>query len=1103
MAASPSHGSPTRLPSGECSYRNLGLGTAALTCGCNRFWVDESRLSFAVEGTGPGASNDGRQTPWCVCGHHACYHKDWKKSAAETLGIPSTIKTPPGQTSLSSQDSQAVYVQYVRPTQDGRMQLVAGSPIMTPTKPRMGAPEALRHNGMSATRNSPFQSTVPQQSAGASQPVQQSRNTVTTQMLSNVAQTRPFPSPRLTAIQRLEGSRPSSAGSQRPRASSSQDQRRDLYAAAQKQSNAGLGLNFALPGVAPSLPSTTNSAHGGELPDWARLLKEFNDKPSSNSTSTTAEMQRISPNTALLQRASQQRAQERGQLLPPVATGYTFAYDRVAEEQSATEVATPSIHGTPDLQAFENALNEVRGSVEQQATAAATDPPVIQASSNPNAVVSSLQRLLPHLSAIQDYMASMPHESIRHRLDALETGSFNQSHVDQLAERYDIFEGHLIDLQDRVKEQSNQLSDLQAEGSSRQHRLLPAGNEAVNASFASNSSGQSATSSALVVSAIDRQTEARINDVEDRVSQLETALPSFAHPLEIEVVFLPWGRDLKGLWFSPDNGPGESAAFTTQESEEWTQAINSAPMGPSLHQSGHSGWSSDDIHGWADSTDEWLCARACGPKGIVYQRLRSRGFVRNIELRRSGAREFQSALRSAFVGLSQYFPVIEADEVSQPLGDPSSSTSFLGLRRPFVPLRKLHKSSRLRFLSTSEMLTPAIWTAEFLMSSIIMRAQGGQKRLFITNADAYLQHKDHDGSNWTWQKLRELPRITSPEAPSEAGVGEADAKEACWNHHPNYDPQQSLTSSFSSVRSSHVSRASIRGTPPPTSRQGSQVSLDQKRDEQAQDESALVRLRASSHAHHRYPPITPLTDLSPRHRRTASAPGSEHATALAALTPTTTKRRLISFDSAPHPRSTIQLSRRTSALSVQSGSSYKRRRISGSPEVERNAVAAAQGFTPRRSKEPPSPFYPASSQGLPLPRSQGYAGDQGAAGPSTTRGSWDTPVAYATPYSGGQARRDGPINTQDVDAEIGSAMVEDQEEAWEGVTEANALEHPTTGADVPHVETIELSSVNQNTDYLDLEDDSNGEEVDDDEEDHNDSGMRALEAVFDGRQFGH
>ena len=1094
MAASPNHEAPARLPDGECNYRDLGLGTTAPTCGCNCFWIDESRHQLVVD------VGDIRQTPWCICGHHACFHKDSKRSVAAALRAEKVAKGLNAQAQQATQDSGAVYVQYVRPTQDGRIQLLTSPPPTTPKKSRLADPGLQMHNTPTVIHDLPAKPTNSQQSGPSSQQAQQPRNTVPTQPLFTIPHTRPFSSPRPpAAIQRLDLSRPSSAGSQHLSTSSSQNRWRELPSNGERKCNAGLGLNFTLPSVASSLPSTTNSIQNGDLPDWARLLKEFNERPSSNNASVTGEGQRTSPG-AVLQRVPHEMGQRRASLLPPVSTGYTFAYDRITEEQSATEVATPSNRGTPDLRAFENTINDIRESVDRQSSGAtAAGPAGHQRSSPPNAFISSVQRLLPHLSAIQEYMASMPHENMEKRLEALENESFHHGSVDDLQTKGENLECHLISIEQKLDENTNAINAMQGDGSSKRRRLLPAGHEGANTSFASNSSALSTSSSTLIAAAIEREeTGAKIKDVEERVSQLErTALPSFTHPLEIEVIFLPWGKDLKGIWFSPDNAPAASSALTTQESEEWTQAMNSNQIGPSLHNSGHSGWSSNDIHGWAVSTDEWLCARACAPRSVIYQRLRSRGFVRNIELKNSGARELQSVLKSAFSSFSQHFPLIGIDETSQPLEGSSPFASFLGLRRPLIPLRKIHKSSRLRFLSTSEMLTPAVWTAEFLSSSVIMHAQGGQKRLFVTNPEAYLQHTGDQGSDWTWQKLRELPRFTSPEVQSEAGVGEADAKEACWNYRPTCDPPPSLVSSFSSIVSSHPSRPSAYGSSHAPS-QYPFPSFERNRHNQMRDESYMTKAGTSSQAPREYPPITPLSDISLRHRRTASAPTSEHSTTLLANTPTATKRRIISFDSAPHPRVALQLSRRTSGLSIQSGFSSKRRRISRSPEMERSAIAAAQGFTPRRSKEPPSPFYPPSSQGAALPRSQGHAagGELTAAGPLTARGSYEPLAAYATPYSGGQMLQDEAMAMGEGDTEIDSAVVGDQEEVWEGVTEAEEPERQDEVTD--HVETIEISSDNQNSGDFDFEDDSDGGDEDD-------ARTNALdeEAVFDGLQFGY
>ncbi|KAI9708352.1 MAG: hypothetical protein M1820_004056 [Bogoriella megaspora] len=995
MAASSSHAVEQWLPAGECSYRDLVLGSTAPTCGCNQFWVDEERRLQVLEAAGSKENSSVGQ------------------KASRAISAKANTAT---------QDNDAIFVQLVRPTKDGRLQLVMGSPTTPPAKQRISP---------SVTRSTPITTATAGQprhgqdgsSGGFDNRGCRGRTTVPTQMLSNHPPGPQFASPRLSALQRVEHSRPPSSSSFQGGISSS-ERRREILADWPKQGNAGLGLNFSLPGVAPSLPSTTNSGHVGELPEWARLLKEFNERSASN-PSSIAEGQRASPNTAFLQRASQRRSQ----ILPPMNTGYTFAHG-VAEEQSATEVATSSNLGTPDLRAFGETLEEIKDTIEHETGQAVAGSQEHRRSPPDNPIASSLQRLIPHLSAIQDYMASMPHESVQQRLDALENNSFNQGPVDELQEKSELNAGYIMELQTRFSEQNEIINFLQSEGGRKRRRLLPSGVDAANTSFGSNSSIQSTTSSALIAAAIDRQeTESRLKDVEERLSQLEgTAPPSFAQPLEVEVVFLPWSRDLKGIWYSPDDAPAQSSAYATQESEEWTQALKSNRSVLSVLNSTHSGWSSDDIHDWAASTEEWLCPRACSNNSVIYKRLRSRGFVQNIIFKSNASGEVHTALKTAFAGLANNFPCIATDDSSQQLGESPSTASYIGLRRPLIPLRKVHRSSRLRFLGPSEMVTPAVWTADFLRSSAIMHAKGGQKRLFVTNADAYLQRDNDVSTHWTWQRLRELPRTDSPEANAEAGVGEADAKEACWSYHPSYDAPPSITSSFSSVVSSHRSKADQRETPPPTSEHHSQISFNHQTTSQPLKPSSISQSQISINPRRRPAPITPLSEYPPYHRRTASAPLTEPSLPFAtAPTPSTThKRRIISFDSAPHPRVALQLSRRTST-GLSSASSFKRRRMSHSPDTERNAISAAQGFTPRRSKEPPSPFYPPNSQGV------------GLAGPSTAKGaaSWGTQgQAYATPFSGARTGMLGDGDTE-ADSLVGGGREGEGEEAWEGVTEAD------------------------------------------------------------------
>ncbi len=148
----------------------------------------------------------------------------------------------------------------------------------------------------------------------------------------------------------------------------------------------------------------------------------------------------------------------------------------------------------------------------------------------------------------------------------------------------------------------------------------------------------------------------------------------------------------------------------------------------------------------------WLLPRAFPAGRIIDQRLRSRGFVKTITVRGSDARSIQLAINNAFGDILRVSAVSSARSsyaiANSPLAD------FLGLRQAWVPLRKLHKDSRLRFLAPAEMATPTLWDYAFLVSSVVMKATGVH-RLYVTQPEAYLQ--DHpvghqaNETGWTWQ----------------------------------------------------------------------------------------------------------------------------------------------------------------------------------------------------------------------------------------------------------------------------------------------------------------------------------------------------------------
>lgn len=339
-----------------------------------------------------------------------------------------------------------------------------------------------------------------------------------------------------------------------------------------------------------------------------------------------------------------------------------------------------------------------------------------------------------------------------------------------------------------------------------------------------------------------------------------------------------------------------------------------------------------------------LMPRACSATSKINERLKSRGLVKVVQIKGPDARDVQVALMSAFGDLPKKLSedVFSASRHS-PLQIPKSMENYLGLRAAWIPLRKLHKTSILRFLDPSEMVTPALWTVQFLSSSVAMRTKN-MRRLYVTQADSYLQHHVSGVSKWTWHKLRQLPRIHDVDA-VESHTPEADAAETCWAWNERLDPVQdssSFASSLSIRLSQEVEDIEIEPTSP--SNQSSTVATPVE--SSTPTSVAASRAQASSPVKQDRHPFKPL--------RTAS---------MSALAPLTTsqmgKRRIGSFDD-----------REPQSSPVQKISNLKRRRTSKSPSRPRDAWSIG----------PPSPMLSTMQEVADYKRGV-------------------TPFAYATPHS--------------------------------------------------------------------------------------------------------
>lgn len=691
------------------------------------------------------------------------------------------------------------------------------------------------------------------------------------------------------------------------------------------------------------------------------------------------------------------------QMGPPINVPPNGMMRPSAEELSATEVNTPSIAGTPDFRATASSSNQTRPSPghlppgrfftgARENSRVSPQVPIAGPSAQPaNECKEPRTNTAPSLLEMQNLI-----KSYGQRLDLLESMSFSHVPVEELQDRFEHFDGRLLDLEHwRADRDREQTSPQPAEPSSSKRRRVmepEVGSFSSDMSFDSNAAAhtEAVVMATLATNAI---TDPRIEALENRVTDLENAgPPSFARPWQVQVVLLPWGRPLRGIWFSSVEATQRSMRVSTQD--EWSGAQSMPKL--SFKSSDSAAWTTESIQAWANEAQDWLSPKACGPSGTVFQRLASRGLVQDITLHAPDSRHILSALRKAFEGV---YP--SPDATAEAAGQHQA------LSEDFIPLRKVRKSSRLRFLRPSEMVTAATWNAGFLDSSVFMKVGKGQRRLYVTTPEAYLQSPEE---GWTWSGIRQLP-IFDASAGEQAAQATGTAIEACWSYSENLDQAASTPSSFAPQTSPWT------------------VETPDLHDVDDNDAAAM-----STHPNDH-----------PHHHRTVSLPSS--SLAASAIHADLPKRRVASFETAgPAPIPTDPY-----GLEVQA----KRRRISLSPEAERRGV----NFTPRWSREPPSPFTSDAA------RSQG-------ASSRNKRGA--TPFAYATPHSnnqyvgrveyfgGGAGDGDTEADTTDLAGE-GS---ERAEEEWEGVGD--------DGPDAVMAEKADLMGADEDDEVDERDSDDNG-----------------------------
>ncbi|KAI1402298.1 hypothetical protein F4819DRAFT_507782 [Hypoxylon fuscum] len=441
------------------------------------------------------------------------------------------------------------------------------------------------------------------------------------------------------------------------------------------------------------------------------------------------------------------------------------------------------------------------------------------------------------------------------RLDRLENPSVSAVSHDACDEKHDHTDLRITELETRVEEVEKMINDSGSQISN--HRARHPG---INESMSSVASVSTVGSEHIASRA---ELYSQLQALKSQLSQLQglSSFPSYTRPWEVEVIFLPFS--LKSVWVEHHDFASQRLSGGGLEPDQWTQLPNSSstiePQSPDFND-----WAGPEVE------SDWLLPRACAPDRTIEQRLRSRGLVKNVTIRSPDARSVQQAMADAFGTLFRTFSRMQAT-VHHGSTQHHRVSKFLGLQSPWVPLRKVHKDSRLRFLSPPEMVTPVTWDVPFLRSSVVMKSTGVQ-RLFITHPEAYLQDQDAYDNGWNWQRLRELSRVYADSQSSE-DVPEADAMETCWawndtlDEHPtSAHTSQSLSLRQAAQRNWQMVSMSSQGIR--TAVTGMSPSLGTSRSASRAKSPAILRERKASRPPHirtaSMPPIVP-PHMSPAH----------------------------------------------------------------------------------------------------------------------------------------------------------------------------------------------------------------------------------------------
>ncbi|KAI6354198.1 hypothetical protein MCOR25_008706 [Pyricularia grisea] len=548
-----------------------------------------------------------------------------------------------------------------------------------------------------------------------------------------------------------------------------------------------------------------------------------------------------------------------------------------------------------------------------------------------------------------------------HRLDKLENQSFSVAGHDDCHEKYDQTDLKVIELESRVEEVEKRLND---------------DNSTVVSSIRGTVSGIGTSSATQAFS--QSEIHSQLQQLQAQVNRLQaSSLPTYSSPWDVEVVVIPF--PLKGIWM-PGHEFSSQRSTNVTDTAPWDTLVDEWTQLPNTHSRQTPDPTSSLVANWLDqsASSAWLLPRACAPGRMIDERLRSRGLIKTVSVKGSDARSVHLAITAAFHGFFKAMRVETASHRSSPITS-AMFDKFLGLSLPWVPLRKIHKDSRLRFLSPAEMLTPTLWDAAFLMSSVVMKATG-LHRLYVTQPEAYVQDKisRDSGSGWTWQRLRELAPALPDSQSSSASTVDAEEDEQCWKWNDRLDELPTVETSREQAAAANRSRS--------TAASSSQVFYTAQSPATTQAKSpVMLRERRGPRPPHL------RTASMPQAAPALSSPAGQPAVGrVASYTAITSKsspynQRPSPLVTRPSPRLPIMRHVASEAAMISTVGAVKRR--SGSGRGNSRSPSIRPRNTPRRSTN--------SIRS----RSTSVALRDVSVAPEDHRMRGTTPMCYATPYS--------------------------------------------------------------------------------------------------------